>query len=111
MKTVERAQGRWREILLQFGIEMRFLRNRQGPCPICGGKTRFRFDDLDGRGTWFCNRCGAGNGLQLLMKLKGWDFKTAVCQIDQIIGSESRKEPRPAPPDDWKWRFRKIQYV
>jgi len=85
MKTVERAQGRWREILPQLGIETRFLRNKQGPCPICGGRTRFRFDDLDGRGTWFCNHCGAGAGLRLVMECNAWDFKTAVDEIDRLI--------------------------
>src|SRR5262249_41579699 len=112
MKTVDRAQGRWREILPQLGIETRFLRNKQGPCPGCGGKTRFRVDDLGGRGTWFCNHCGAGAGLRLVMECNAWDFKTAVCHIDQIIGSEPRQPPRPAPADDdWKRRFRKIQDI
>ena len=25
---------------------------------MCGGKDRYRFDDQDGTGSWFCNRCG-----------------------------------------------------
>lgn len=28
---------------------------RHGPCPICGGKDRFRVDNKDDDGTWYCN--------------------------------------------------------
>ncbi|MDI5829610.1 hypothetical protein MJN51_36035, partial [Salmonella enterica subsp. enterica serovar Kentucky] len=35
---------------------------RHAPCPACGGKDRFRFDD-NGRGSFICNQCGAGDGL------------------------------------------------
>ena len=61
--TIERARGRWREILPLFGIAPHFLVNKHGPCPICGGKDRFRFDDKDGSGSYFCNVCRAGNGV------------------------------------------------
>src|SRR5687768_11676509 len=91
--TLERARGRWREILPRLGIETRFLTNRHGPCPLCGGRDRYRFDDKEGAGTYFCNQCGAGDGLILLRKLHGWDFKTACTEIDQIIGTDSRPEP------------------
>jgi putative DNA primase/helicase len=85
--TVERARGRWREILPQLGIETRFLINRHGPCPLCGGRDRFRFDDRDGSGSYYCNQCGPGCGLLLIRKLHGWDHKTACDAVDKIIGS------------------------
>jgi putative DNA primase/helicase len=85
MNTIERARRRWREILPQLGIETRFLTNRHGPCPICGGKDRFRFDDRDGSGSYYCNQCGPGPGLLLVRKLRGWDHKTACDAIDKII--------------------------
>lgn len=85
--TIDKAQGRWREILPAFGIETRFLVNKHGPCPICGGKDRFRFDDRDGSGSYYCNQCGPGPGLMLIRKLKNWDFKTAADAVDQIIGN------------------------
>jgi hypothetical protein len=66
MNTIERARGRWREILPQLGVETRFLTNQHGPCPICGGKDRFRFDDRDGSGSYYCNQCGPGPGLVLI---------------------------------------------
>jgi putative DNA primase/helicase len=109
--TIERARGRWREILPQLGIETRFLNNRHGPCPVCGGKDRFRFDDLKGDGTFYCNHCGAGNGLSLIMQLKGWDFRTAACEVDKIVGIE-RVAPRPNPrKDDPQARRRAIEHI
>lgn len=90
--TVARAQHRWREILPRLGVDARFLRNRHGPCPLCGGKDRFRFDDRDGAGTYICNRCGAGAGLHLLQKLRGWDYARACAEVDKIIlGSGPRR--------------------
>jgi putative DNA primase/helicase len=96
MNTVERATGRWREILPQLGIETRFLVNRHGPCPLCGGRDRFRFDDRDGTGSYYCNQCGPGAGIMLARKLNGWNHATACRAIDDIIG----RDPPPARRDD-----------
>src|SRR3546814_2638776 len=43
--------NRWPSILPQFGISPSYLTGKQTPCPTCGGKDRFRFDNKDGRGT------------------------------------------------------------
>ena len=72
------ALGKWPGLLLGFGLTERQLSGKHGPCPVCGGHDRFRFDDKEGRGTWFCSHCGAGDGVALVMALKGWDFKTAA---------------------------------
>ena len=97
MNTIERACGRWQEILPQLGIDTRFLRNKHGPCPICGGKDRFRFDDRDGSGSYYCNQCGPGPGLVLIRKLKRWDHATACSAIDKIIGTNRDTGQWPAP--------------
>jgi putative DNA primase/helicase len=108
--TLERARGRWPEILPRLGIGTEFLRNKHGPCPICGGRDRYRFDDRDGEGTYYCNQCGAGSGIILVRKLNGWDFKTACDAIDAIIGTEHRAEPAPQKPaDDPERRRRAIE--
>jgi putative DNA primase/helicase len=103
ISTVERARGHWREILPRFGIAAKFLQNRHGPCPVCGGKDRFRFDDKSGEGTYFCNQCGAGTGLILLRKKHGWDHATACKAVDEIVGKNrvpkagnNPKRPDPA---------------
>lgn len=90
--TIDRAHGRWREILPRCGIEARFLVNKHGPCPLCGGKDRFRFDDRDGSGSYYCNQCGPGSGIVMARKYNGWDFKTACEEIDRILG-ERRVAP------------------
>ena len=99
--TVERCHHRWRELLPLFGIETRFLKNQHGPCPLCGGKDRFRFDDRDGTGSYYCNQCGAGTGLLLIRKLKGWDHATACSEVDKIIGTEAQpiSAEKPATKD------------
>ena len=92
-KTSEIATGRWHSILLHLGIPESYLRNKHGPCPICNdGKDRFRFDDIEGRGTWICNQCGSGDGFSLLEKYKGWSFKEAAYQVGLIAGTVERKE-------------------
>ncbi len=95
----EVAQGRWRGILSSFGLTDKQLSGKHTACPVCGGKDRFRFDDKEGRGTFFCSHCGAGDGVQLVMSLKGIDFMTAAHEIEAIAGVV-----QPAPvaklPDD-----------
>jgi putative DNA primase/helicase len=73
------AHGRWRSILLHLAIDVPPTPKKHGPCPACGGKDRFRFDDKDGRGTWFCNQCRpqAGDGFALMRSVKGCHADTA----------------------------------
>lgn len=94
LDTLDRARGRWREILPALGIEHRFLVNKHGPCPICGGRDRFRFDDKHGEGSYYCNQCGPGSGVILLRKKHDWDHRRACDAIDQILGADVP----PAPP-------------
>lgn len=93
-KTIDAARGRWRGILLQLGVEARFLENRHGPCPLCGGRDRYRWDNKGGNGTYICNQCGAGSGLQLLMELNGWEFATAAREVDRVLGSADADPPK-----------------
>lgn len=81
------AAGKWPGLLLGFGLTERQLSGKHCPCPICGGSDRFRFDDKDGRGTYFCSHCGAGGGVSLVMAFKGWDFRTAAREIEQAAGA------------------------
>lgn len=88
------AQHKWRGLLLNFGLTERQLSGKHCPCPICGGSDRFRFDDKDGRGTWICSHCGAGDGIKLLMAFKGWDFRGAAKEIEQVAGVVQEAEIR-----------------
>ena len=88
------AEGRWEGILSTLGnLSSKQLTNEHQPCPCCGGKDRYRFDNTNNQGTWFCNKCGGksgtgggGNGLSLLMRLRNWDFKEAVNHIENYLG-------------------------
>lgn len=86
-RTSDNAIGRWPGILQALGVDHRFMRNKHGPCPACGGKDRYRFDDKDGRGTWICSHCGSGDGLALLQHVFGWSFSHAANEVDRIIGT------------------------
>lgn len=86
-RTMDAAKGKWRGILLEFGVPESALRDRHGPCPLCGGTDRFRWDNQDGRGTYICNACGAGDGMKLAMEFTGEDFKTVASRIDQMLGN------------------------
>ena len=88
MDIKEATQGRWPEIFLALGVRVGSS-GRHCPCPICGpGKdgTRYRFDDKEGKGTWICNHCGAGDGFSLVMKVLGVNFRGAVKAIEGVIG-------------------------
>ena len=95
----EAALGRWRGILPAFGLTAKALSGKHGPCPLCGGKDRFRFDDKEGRGTWICSRCGAGDGLSLVMAVAGLEFRDAVERIEAMIGSVPRLKPKVKVPE------------
>jgi putative DNA primase/helicase len=90
----ETTRGRWHGILPQLGISPKLLRNRHGPCPMCGGKDRFRFDDREGKGTWICNRCGSGDGAELVKRVKGVQFKEAAKMVEAVAGAVAN---RPIP--------------
>ncbi len=95
------CRGRWVSILSELGVSPKFLSPKHGPCPMCGGKDRFRFDDKDGKGTWICNHCGSGDGFTLLMKMNGWDFNQAKEAILPIAPTARMGKPQWKRDDDY----------
>lgn len=98
----EAAKGHWLSILGALaGLTGKQLEDKHGPCPLCGGTDRYRFDDQDGNGSWFCNKCGgktqsggAGSGMDMLMRKNNWDFKRAASEVERHLGiTKSRPEP------------------
>lgn len=87
----EAARGRWRDILRRLGIAVPPTPMQHGPCPACGGKDRFRFDDQNRRGTWFCNQCvpQAGDGVALVQNILRCEFREALDFIADEIGYQS----------------------
>lgn len=90
MKIGEMARGKWRGILMALNVDQRYLKHTHGPCPFCEGTDRYRFDDKEGRGTFFCSQCGSGDGFTFLKRLYGWDFKEAATRIETIVGGITR---------------------
>lgn len=93
-RTLDAAHGRWREILPQLGVSASVLDGKHHPCPACGGDDRFRFHDRAKDGDHYCNGCGAGKGITLVMKVNGWTYAEAAKEVDKIIGNL----PKDAPP-------------
>ena len=88
IKVTDAAHGRWRGILIGLGVPAEMLVNRHGPCPICGGETRFRFDDKEGSGSSYCHHCqpSARSGIQLAMDFTGKSFAELRPQIMSLVG-------------------------
>ncbi|WP_439841674.1 primase-helicase zinc-binding domain-containing protein [Aeromonas taiwanensis] len=83
--VIAAAGGHWPELLTAVGIDIPSL-GKHGPCPICGGKDRFRLDDKGGRGTFICGQCGSGDGLDLVVKVTGMANKEAAALIAPLVG-------------------------
>lgn len=94
-KTGDAARGKWRGIMQALGVPAACLKDKHGPCPMCGGVDRFRFDDQDRRGSYFCSQCGAGDGIKFAMEITGQSFKDACDQIDAIVGNLKPDAGRP----------------
>ncbi|CNJ19276.1 Zinc-binding domain of primase-helicase family [Yersinia rohdei] len=89
-----KAKGHWEAIFQRLDIPT----NRgEGECPSCGGKTRYRFDDREGRGTYHCSHCGAGTGLDLVMKVNQCDARSAA---EMVAGVMALPLPEPKPARD-----------
>ncbi|MEH8229849.1 DUF927 domain-containing protein [Aeromonas veronii] len=81
------ANGNWASVLADLEIDVDET-GAHGPCPVCGGSDRFRFDDLEGRGTWFCNQCDphAGDGFDLVRKVHGVPASRAINMVGAALG-------------------------
>ncbi|HCM6056487.1 TPA: toprim domain-containing protein [Klebsiella aerogenes] len=90
-ETVKQACGHWPHILPALGVKV--IKNRHQACPVCGGSDRFRFDDKEGRGTWFCNQCGAGDGLKLIEKVFDVSVLEAAQKVNTVTGNLSPVAP------------------
>jgi putative DNA primase/helicase len=87
---------------------------------LCGGTDRYRFDDKDGSGSWFCNQCGGknqsgggGTGMDMLMRRNGWSFAEAAKRVEQHLGIASAA-PIPSPPTkgaEHIWQYSSTFYV
>ncbi|HBS9294676.1 TPA: toprim domain-containing protein [Klebsiella pneumoniae] len=87
-----KANGYWPSIMQRLNIP---TNRSEGPCPACGGNTRYRFDNKDNRGTYFCSHCGAGTGLDLVMKVNQCGAREAANLVAEAMALPL-PEPKPA---------------
>lgn len=92
-RTTHAAKGKWRGILMTLGLPENVLRNKHGPCPLCGGVDRFRWDNIEGKGTYICSQCGAGDGMKLAIEFMGQPFPHVAAQIDAILNNVKPDAP------------------
>jgi putative DNA primase/helicase len=115
----ENCRGRWQSILVQLGFPHTALSGYNRPCPMCQGKDRFQFTDIDGKGTYHCRGCGGregtgggGDGFDLVMKYLGVNFTEAVKRIEDKIGTSKKSSGRDREAERdyardqqaWLWR-------
>lgn len=85
-RATDSAKGRWREIFISAGIDAQLVDGKARPCPLCGGRDRFVFDDKHGRGNYFCRQCGPGDGFALLGKYLGYNFADTLKAVESFCG-------------------------
>lgn len=83
------ARGRWAQLLPALGVDAKYLTSRHGPCPICGGQDRFRWDNQNDDGGFICGQCGGGDGFDLARKVTGRPFGLILRQVEEIIGQKA----------------------
>lgn len=119
MTIADLTNGRWPDLLAQLGgLTPDQLTNKHQPCPLCGGKDRYRFDDQEGSGSWYCNQCGGkdqtgggGTGMDLLMRHQGWSYAQACQRIEQHLDIAKPILEPPLPHGKQFWRYNDTFYV
>lgn len=104
------ANGRWNATLNSLGVIVPENKNH-GACPCCGGKDRFRFDDKEGRGTFYCNQCGSGDGFTLISKALNLSVKDAANVINNIVGGSKPLPVKKVVLPDYAKAASKAQYI
>jgi putative DNA primase/helicase len=102
-----RCHGRWKSIFIQLGIAPQFLTGKNCPCPICGGRDRWRFTDHEQKGGFVCNSCGRGYGLDFVMTWKNVSFIEAAKLVESVIGGPAIHRQRTDADDRTKLANRK----
>ena len=87
-EIIQHSTGQWNYILPALGVSAEALTNKHKPCPACGGKDRFRYDDKQGRGTFVCGQLDSlsGDGFALVQHIYNCDFKEAARLVAGVLG-------------------------
>ena len=115
------VEGKWDQVLRHAGLDDKFFgyTRSEGPCPMCGGNTRFRFYDVKS-GKHFCNRCGmAQDGWRLLKHLLNTDdphelsdwVRHEWAQIEKVEPAAVVHGPSGDASDESTWPALLAKYV
>lgn len=95
------AEGKWADTIFpRFGIEVAW--KKKTPCPACGGRDRFRFDDKKGSGDYFCQQCGPGDGLGLIEKCTHLSFPEVIKEVAAILGLDDSSNITEEDRERWR---------
>ena len=96
-----KAQGLWADTIFpRFNIDVRF--KKKTPCPACGGRDRFRYDDKNGNGDYICQHCGAGDGFSLIQKCTHLSFPDTIAEVAAIVGLDATSNITDADREKWR---------
>ena len=109
----------WYSVFVAFGIDVPSNPMRHGSCPVCGGKDRFRFDNKNGSGSWFCNQGNsthkrgkrAGDGFALVAEVLGISRREAVRKIREIVDCPSSPSLKTLPLQPVRGRKSNIEHA
>lgn len=96
-----KAAKSWADAIFpRFGIEVVF--KKKMPCPACGGKDRFWYDDKNSNGDYFCQQCGAGDGFSLIQKCTHLSFPDTIAEVAAIVGLDATSNITDADREKWR---------
>lgn len=89
------SKDKWDIIFPALNIP--YGKNKHSACPIpgCGGRDRYRYDNKEGRGTFICNQCGAGDGFKLISLFYGCSFQDAIQKVAEVLNLQSEENVHP----------------
>lgn len=90
INIISSAVGHWDAIFQSLNIDV-FPKNQHKPCPVCGGRDRFRYDDKNGKGDFICNQCGAGDGINLIERIYHCNTKEAIKMVAECLNLRDNK--------------------
>ena len=105
------CHGRWRDILINLGMDAKHFEDVHGACPWCGGKDRWHWHE--DKQAAFCNQCCGGkkrqDGWDLAKRFTGeTDNNKLAERIKPLVGSAPPPGAKPKDPEERKEYMKKI---
>ena len=91
------SRGRWETILGRLGYAVSTNPKEHTQCPVCGGKDRFKFDNVNQTGSYICSQGTgkeiAGDGLSLLIDHAGMTPQNAIASVTSVLNDMGLLSP------------------